>query len=89
MLSEPAPGAAAEARAARAALLGDDQVDRAIGADAKDVVVLADIRIGLAMLDVSTISNMDFYLSKNRFVCSLSDKSEGLLERSPARQICG
>src|SRR3984893_11335274 len=44
----------AETPAGQTALLGDNEVDRAIFADAQNVVVLADARIGLAVLDVGT-----------------------------------
>ena len=44
----------AETPAGQAAFLGDDEVDRAIAANAQNVVVLAEARIGLAVLDVGT-----------------------------------
>ena len=56
MVAEDAPGHSARALEAAAALLGDDQVDGAVAADRKNVVVLADIRVGLAMLHIRTIA---------------------------------
>src|SRR5437660_2988446 len=56
----------AETPAGQSALLGDNEVDRAIFADAQNVVVLADASIGRAVLDVGTEAADP---SQDRFLC--------------------
>ncbi len=57
MLAENASRpAAAESRCARAALLGDDEVDRPIAADLQHVVVAAEIGVGLAVLHIGAVT---------------------------------
>ena len=48
--------AAAEAPAGQPALLGDDEIDRAVAADRQHVVVLAEVRVGLAVLHVGPVA---------------------------------
>jgi len=47
-------GAVAKAPSGQAAFLGDDEIDRAVAAKRENILVLADVRIGLAVLDVRT-----------------------------------
>src|SRR5271165_4658074 len=57
MLAENATRpAAAETRCPRAGLLGDDEVDRPVGADLQHLVVAAQIRVSLAVLHVGAIT---------------------------------
>ena len=51
-----ARAAAAEARGARAALLGDDEVDRPVCPDLQHVVVAAQIGVGLAVLHIGPVT---------------------------------
>ena len=56
MLAEFAPRAGAEPRAASPALLGDDKIDRPVAADVQDVIVAAEIGVGLAVLNVRAVA---------------------------------
>src|SRR5208337_868577 len=47
-------GAVAKAPPGQAAFLGDDEIDRAVAAKRENILVLADVRIGLAVLDIRT-----------------------------------
>ena len=47
-------GAVAKAPSGQAAFLGDDEIDRAVAAKRENILVLADVRIGLAVLDIRT-----------------------------------
>src|SRR5208283_3368441 len=47
-------GAVAKAPPGQAAFLGDDEIDRAVAAKRENILVLADVRIGLAVLDIGT-----------------------------------
>ena len=58
MVADRARGpAAAETAAAAARFLGQDQIDRAIGADAQHVVVTAEIGVGLSVLHIGAVAS--------------------------------
>src|SRR5208282_570008 len=86
MLAEKAAGTAAEARAAGAALLGDDEVDRAVGADFEHVVVAAEVGVGLAVLDIGAVpadAGQDRLAARRmpRHLARQREEREGILER--------
>ena len=57
MLAENAAcSPAAEARA-RPALLGDDEVDRPVGADLQNVVLAAEVGVGFAVLHIRAVAS--------------------------------
>ena len=81
----------AEAPPREPALLGDDQVDRAVAADLQHVVVVAEIGVGLAVLNVGAVAPDagEDRLLRFRVNCHLArqrEKRHRLIERQIGRR---